>query len=204
MLPRLSTETMTVPALERLYAEVSLRSAFIPETISAARQLDPDHIWRALWLLRRRAREHPLAPETLRPLCDEADGLTHWVARLMLGQLLSVVGCPAASAEVVFPVLCEWTKDRNAFVRAWALTALARFSTNPDYRREVSTILRHARRDPSKAVQARLRAIAAQQAKTRLLKASPARAGRSLRDGVPRPPANSGKEKARRCVGLGH
>lgn len=150
---------MSVAQLAQVYAECSGRPAFVAETISALRQLDADIAWRAMWLLLRHARNGRVDGNAVIRVGAEAEGLAHWMARLHCCQLLSRTGCPPEVREGIFPFLVSWTSDPCPFVRAWAMTALATFAHDPEYRREIAGILQHARRDPAKSVQARLRAI---------------------------------------------
>lgn len=158
-LSRLSAETLGVPRLHALYADLAKNESFVRETLSAMRQLDADIAWRAIWLLNRFAKEHGLGESVIATICEEASGFAEWRARLLLCQLLSKTGCPPATRESAFPFLAACAADRHAITRAWAFTALSRFADDPEFRSEIQRILIKAGTEKSKAIQARLRQL---------------------------------------------
>ena len=147
-------------ALERIYLGYRESPAFEPDVIFAMRQLDSELAWRAVWLLRRRARDQGLEEHTLLRMVAIADEMTHWIARLILCQILMIAGCPGSVRDPAYQYLVECFRDRRAIVRAWAISALAAFRDEPRYRRQVLSMMKEARRDGAKSMRARLRHLA--------------------------------------------
>lgn len=161
LVDRLSKERVSVATLQHLYAACADAPNFSRELMSSLDVLDDDQLWRALWLLRQLAEDGRLGDAPLARLSSQADGFRHWAARLILCQLYAVVRCPPESRDAVYAFLRECFSDRRVITRAWALTALQPFRTDSRYRPEITAMLRKARQDPGKAMQARLRQLAA-------------------------------------------
>ena len=153
----LTREVITVAALQDIYDRFK-SSPLFPETcLSELEQLDSDIAWRAAWLLRQLAREGQLDDSHLLRIAGMADGQTHWLARMILCQLFSIEKRSLRVRNLSYSFLVNCSADRRALVRAWAVTALAPFVDDLSYWPAINKILREARRDRSKAVQARLR-----------------------------------------------
>ena len=152
-----------VAGLERIYAAYGQRPDFVFEAVSSMRLSDPDVAWRAIWLVRRFARDQVVPEPALARIAASVDEFSHWVARLALCQLFAETGCPSSLREAVFPFLCEAFADRRVIVRAWAISALMTFQSDPRYRSEIHALLRRARQDTGKSMQARLRRVALRQ-----------------------------------------
>ncbi|HEY0946129.1 MAG TPA: hypothetical protein VGD81_12710 [Opitutaceae bacterium] len=159
LLGLLTRDAVKVAELEAIYARQGGSPGFAADAIWAMRQLDADLAWRAVWLLKRHAREHPLAEADLLRIASCADEATHWVSRLTLCQMFSDTGWPASANDTVFPFLVESFANRRVIIRAWAVSALLRLKAHPKYREQVTAILRKARADSGKAMQARLRQL---------------------------------------------
>lgn len=159
MLALLAREAIGVAELARIHGDRAHRAGFAEDALSALRQLDAAQAWRAAWLLNRCARDPGLSERVVFVICEEAAGLTHWVARLLVCQLLAHTGCPVRAREIVFPFLRTCVADRHATIRAWACTVLSAFADDPDLGHEIAAILERARTDPAKCVQARLRQL---------------------------------------------
>jgi hypothetical protein len=160
LLFQLSKESLNVAALERIYLDHHMSPAFAADAIFAMRQLDSELAWRAAWLLRRQALDQGLEEGALVRMATFVDEMTHWIARLNICQMLAITGCPRLVQDSVFPYLDECFRDRRAIVRAWAISALASFSDEPKYRRQILLMIRKARMDSAKSIQARLRHLA--------------------------------------------
>ncbi len=153
----LSTEALDVAALERIYRVYGQHPMFVADAISAMRQLDPDRAFRAAWLLCRRSRDTEFDEPTLARIATCAEEMDHWISRLTLCQFFSRTGCPPAVRESLYPFLADCFNDRRVIIRAWALSALVPFADEPKYRPQVKKMMLEAQKDPSKAMQARLR-----------------------------------------------
>lgn len=159
LLEYLARERVTAAALESVYGQSGARPEFVPGLIAVLGQLDPNVAYRAVCLLRRAAAESPLREDDWRRIAELVDGSEHWLYRLTMCQLFAEAACPPALREQVFPFLQRCFADRRVIVRAWALTAMARFRDDPAYRQEIQRLWRTAKRDPRKSMQARLRRI---------------------------------------------
>ena len=148
---------MDVRALEHIYRAWPEKDVLASEALFAMRQLDADLAWRAVWLLRRLAREGKLGERQLIQIAAAADEMTHWLSRLNLCQLFSTTNCPGAMREAAYPFLSECFSDRRVIVRAWAISALFGFRADPEYREPVAAMIRAAKKETGKAMQARLR-----------------------------------------------
>jgi hypothetical protein len=155
----LSKDDVDVPTLTRIYAGMENASEFLADAIRALHHLDDEQAWRALWLLRRCAEDNDnrLDEDSLIRISDRAGELRHWIARLNLCQLFAATGCPPAVRETLFPVLAACFDDRRVIVKAWAISALNTFARDPNYRDQIAGMLREAKRNPAKSMQARLR-----------------------------------------------
>ncbi len=159
MLTVLARDDVTVPALRRIYDAYGAQAGFAAELISAARLLDAEIAWRAYWLLSHCAREHRLTDAELRRIAGIADEATHWISRARLCQLFAATGCPPEARAQLFPFLQRCCDDRLIVLRAWALSALYQFRDDPDYAAEIRGLVKNAKLDPGKAMQARLRRL---------------------------------------------
>lgn len=153
----LASDALDVAALERLYAAYREAPDFAADAIRAMRVLDESDAWRAVWLLHRRARDGGLAAAEVSRVIGCADEVTHWIARLNLCQLLATTGCPPEARAAAFSFLSDCFADRRVVVRAWAVSALARFKNDPAFAEPVAAMLRQAKADRRKSMQARLR-----------------------------------------------
>lgn len=158
----LSRDAVRVAELEAIYSANSDRADLAREAVHALGVLDSVYAWRALWLLRRAAVDETISSSLLARVVEGVGGCEHWAARLVACQLFAAAPCPATAREELFPFLQRCLTDRRVIIRAWALTALLHFVHDRRYCGAVGRALRQARRDPAKAMQARLRRIAAQ------------------------------------------
>jgi len=161
LLDLLAKESVKVAALERIYADTPEHPEFAREAIRAMRLLDSDITWRAVWLLKRLARDRKLSEADLVRLASCADEMSHWAARLNLCQLFATTGCPLAAREALYPYLVECFANRRVMLRSWAISALVEFQDDPKYRKQVAAMLRQARTDSGGSMIARLRQLAA-------------------------------------------
>jgi hypothetical protein len=155
----LDRERMSVAGLERIYLTLAREPGFLSAALRALRELDESRAYRASWLLGRFARDQALDEMTLKAIAEAAEESSHWIVRLNLCQLFARAGCPASLREKLFPFLDDCMRDPRAIIRAWALSALMPFAADREYRLAVRQHLLRARRDPSKAMQARLRKL---------------------------------------------
>ena len=153
----LSKERVTVAHLESIYNEYGRSPGFSVDALAAMRQLDPELAWRAAWLLCRCARDKKLGEAIQVSIVASAEEMTLWIARLILCQLFSHTGPPITNRDATHSFLADCFSDRRVIVRAWAITALARFRDDPKYQKTIASMIRTARRDPRKSMQARLR-----------------------------------------------
>ena len=159
LLPHLSRDHLTARDLNACYDHFRTRPDFIPDLISALDQLDPDLTYRALALVLKLARTSPLSSEDLARIVDRLDASDHWLHRLTACQLLSAARLPPELGSDIVPFLQRCFTDRRVIIRAWALTAMLSFRSDPRFRSTVDASLRLARRDRAKSMQARLRQI---------------------------------------------
>src|SRR5271166_4420563 len=155
----LTKEPVNVVTLNRIYSGCRGDPAFASDAMFAMRNLDNDLAWRAAWLLRRLGQEQRLSDEVLIRIAASADEMANWIARLNLCQLFSLRGCPKLGRESLFPFLVECFSDKRAMLRACAISALASFADDTNYRREVLRLIRRAHNDSASSVRARLRHI---------------------------------------------
>ncbi len=156
----LAVSSLSVAELDRIYGAWGKGPDFLSAAVSALRQLDPDRAWRAVWLMRRCARDQGFPEQEFARLASSIEEYTHWLARLTLCQLLAETGCPRAHREAVYPFLIESFSDRRVIVRAWAISALVKFEDDSRYRQNIRGLRRAANQDPAKSMQARLRHLA--------------------------------------------
>jgi hypothetical protein len=155
----LAKDSVKVAHLERIYAAQGSSQGFASDAISAMQQLDSDVAWRAIWLLKRLARDHRLTEGDVVRIAQCAEEMPHWAARVNLCQLLAATGCPESAREALYPYLIECFSNRRPMIRAWALSVLVGFQADEKYRKPVSALLRQARADHAGSVQARLRRL---------------------------------------------
>ena len=125
--------------------------------MSAVVQLDTPDVWRATCLLRLMALDGALQESHIARLCEEAEGLEQWIARLNVCQILAVEPCPAAALEDALEFLEKCSRDSHHTIRAWAYSALATLPVGGETRARVASLIRGGRRDMAKCVQARFR-----------------------------------------------
>lgn len=152
-------ERVRVGDLEEIYSRCGSNPQLFPWVISALEILEPDQMWRGLWLLRRLAKTRAFSEQELTALAERADGATNWKARLNLCQLLAITGIPAPVREVFFPFLRESFVDRRPIIRAWAISTLVTFEGDRRFQSEIAAMLLSAQRERGKAMQARLRRL---------------------------------------------
>ncbi len=155
----LGKDSVKVAHLERIYAAHGAAPGFAADAISAMRQLDAEVAWRAIWLLKRLARDHRLEAADLVRVTRCADEMPHWASRLNLCQLLAATGCPTETREAIYPYLVECFADRRPMVRAWAVSVLVGFKDEERYREPIRAMLRVARADEAGSIRARLRQL---------------------------------------------
>ena len=156
----LGKDSVKVAQLEGIYAAHGASQSFVADVISAMRQLDADVAWRAVWLLKRHARNRKLTEGNLVQLAQCAEEMPHWAARLNLCQLFGTTGCPVAAREALYPYLIECFANRRPMIRAWAISALVGFQSDERYRQPVAAMLRKARTESAGSMIARLRRLA--------------------------------------------
>lgn len=153
----LAQDSLKVAHLERIYLAHCANPALASDAFRAMRQLDSDLAWRAVWLLKRLARDGKLGEADVTRLALCAEELPHWAARLNLCQLLAETGCPIEARETLFPYLEESFTNRRVIIRAWALSVLVGFRDDARLRPRIDGMLRQARADPNPSMKARLR-----------------------------------------------
>ena len=159
LLGLLGKDSVKVAHLERIYAANWASPGFTADVIRVMQQLDSEVAWRAVWLLKRLAREHQLGETEVVRLAQCAEEMPHWASRLNLCQLFATTGCPPEAREVLFPYLAECFADRRPMIRAWAISVLVGFQADKKYRLPVAVMLRKAGGDPAGSVRARLRRL---------------------------------------------
>jgi hypothetical protein len=142
--------------LERLYSSERHRAEFLEHAVRLIEVMEAEDAWRVLWLLRRAAEDGELPQRDLGRVLQNLGLTRHWTWRLVACQLLAAVDCPRAEREYVADFLFECFEDRRVIVRAWALSALWRGWAGEERTRDC---MKTARRDPAKAMQARLRQL---------------------------------------------
>ena len=93
-------------------------------------------------------------------LLDLFPAAEHWEVTLHLLQMLPRLSISASRVDM----LCDWlrklTRDSNTFVRAWAYTGLHRVAElYPEYRADISPLLKAAANEEAASVRARLRQL---------------------------------------------
>lgn len=157
LLSLLGKDSVNVAQLEAIYVAHGASPGFVADVISAMRQLDADVAWRAVWLLKRHARNRKLTEGELVRLAQCAEEMPHWAARVNLCQLFGTTGCPASAREALYPYLVECFANRRPMIRAWAISALVEFQADERYRQPVAAMLRAARKETAGSMIARLR-----------------------------------------------
>jgi hypothetical protein len=157
LLDRLNRDRLTADALRAIYTQHGATPGFLLEVLRVLPQLDATTSCRAVYLLRLAAIDGRLESSHWGRVAAAVDSSEHWLFRLLMCQLLAVGGCPAELGAQVRPFLVRCLDDRRTIVRAWAISGLAQFQTDPAGRSTYEVQLRRARRDRSKAMQARLR-----------------------------------------------
>ena len=155
----IESEGTTVSALRRLHAGNRATPGFFAEVAALLDVLDEDAAWRAVWFLKSAAEDGMLGAREIETVAGNVEVSRHWAARLLLCQLFARVECLESERENVFEFLLKCFTDRRVIVRAWALSAMWRFRRDPRFGIEIQRCLRAARKDPGKAMQARLRQL---------------------------------------------
>lgn len=155
----IESEHTTVATLRRLYAQNRAARGFLSEVATLLEVLDEDAAWRAVWILKTAAEDDLLGVREIETVARNIEVSRHWAARLLLCQLFAQVECPESERENFVGFLLKCFEDRRGIVRAWALSAMWRFRRDPRFRSEIQRCLRAARKDPGKAMQARLRQL---------------------------------------------
>ncbi len=156
---RIARERIRVREMEQIYAQFGSHASLFSWAAAAFEFLEPDQMWRGLWLLRRLARTRKFSESEMTILAGKADLATHWTARLYLCQLLAITGVPESARDDFFPFLRQSFADRRQIIRAWAISALVTFKEDARFRSGIAGLLRQARRENGKAMQARLRQL---------------------------------------------
>jgi hypothetical protein len=146
-----------VATLRELYARNREVSGFLAEVAGLLETLDEVAACSALWILKTAAEDGVLGDREVAVVARSVGASRHWAWRLLLCQLFARVDCPESERENVFEFLVKCFVDRRVITRAWALSAMWRFRGDPRFRTEVNRCIRSARKDPGKAMQARLR-----------------------------------------------
>ena len=160
LLSLLGKDSVKVAHLEGVYVAYSSSPSFGADVISAMRQLDPEVAWRAVWLMKRHARNRKLTEGELVRLAQCAEEMPHWAARLNLCQLFGTTGCPEPAHEALYPYLVDCFANRRPMIRAWAISVLVEFQAEEKYRKPVAAMLRAARAETAGSMRARLRHLA--------------------------------------------
>lgn len=155
----ITREHVRISELEMIFSKFGTNPKLFSWVLSVLEILEPEQVWRGVGLLRILARTRSLSEQELAALAEKAELAEHWVARLNLCQLLSITGVPASVRDDFFPFLRESFADRRQIVRAWAISALLTFGQDARFRSEIAEMLRKARRESGKAMQARLRQL---------------------------------------------
>jgi len=152
-------ERVQIAELEPIYSRFGSDPRLFSWVISVLEVLEPEQVWRGIWLLRRLSKARAFSEQELVTLAARADIAEHWTARLNLCQLLAITGIPAPVRDELFPFLREAFVDRHQIIRAWAISAMTTFRSDERFQTEIDSMLRQARREPGKAMQARLRRL---------------------------------------------
>jgi hypothetical protein len=158
--PLLSRPRLSAGQLREIHTAFATRNDFVDELIRNLALLEPPHVCRPLGLLRMIAEDRELDASIVAKVLQHVDAMDHWLARLLCCQLLSTTGCPLENEDDAFPFLADCFRDRRVIIRAWALTALTRF-TGAHHQKSIASMRTIAKKDPSKAMQARLRHLPA-------------------------------------------
>ena len=172
----LGKRPLKVAALEQIYKTFGARPTFVSDLISAIRQLEPEFAYRPIWLLIRLARDVEIDVEALRRIAGLSGEMSHWAARLCLCQFFARVGYPSDTREELFLFFSDCFTDRRPIVRAWAISCLLLMSDDVEYRSDVEAMLKRAKMDPAKSMQARLRQLAMARASRRIRQPVPPQA----------------------------
>ena len=156
---QIARERVQIAELEQIYFRFGSDPRLFSWVIPTLEELEPDCVWRGIWLLRRLAKVRAFSERELAVLASKADIAEHWTARLNLCQMLAITGVPASVRDELFPFLRESFADRRQIIRAWAISALVIFRQDERFRSEIARMLRSARRESGKAMQARLRRL---------------------------------------------
>jgi hypothetical protein len=103
------------------------------------------------------ARSRALDEETLGALVEHCDAASFWVTRLALCQIFARHDCAPEHRETLFPFLEESFSDSHLITRAWALSALARFRDDAEFRTIYEFWRERAATEEAPAMRARLR-----------------------------------------------
>lgn len=158
-LSALSKDRCRVSHLADIYAHVTDPRKFQDYCISSLQQIEPEHVWRPIWILRRAHADMPLSEADLARIVDAIDEPSHWAARLCVCQLFADTGCPESLRDAFFPYLAHAFADRRPIIRAWALSALWTFHADPRFKRAIRRMWKAAHSDRAKSMQARLRRL---------------------------------------------
>lgn len=159
LVEQLAKESLSVAALASHYKSWRSNERLVDQALAVVDQLEPKAVTRALWIVHKSGNDFGLNGGQLKRLSEIADSADHWVARLLLCQIFATHVCPAGSREDVFPFLEKCFADRRVIIRAWAISALYPFRTDPIYKHEICMMLKIARKDQRKSMQARLRRL---------------------------------------------
>ena len=155
----IAKDGLKVAHLEQIYAACRDSRRLVDDAISAMRHMDSDIAWRAVWVLKRCARDRKLSSDDVIRIASCAEELPHWASRLNLCQLLATTGCPEEAQDRLFPYLVECFGNRRPMIRAWAISVLVGFEDRSDFRKTTQDCLQEARTDRAGSIQSRLRQL---------------------------------------------
>jgi hypothetical protein len=155
----LGKDGLKVADLESIYAASRDTGRLIADAIGAMRHLDAEIAWRAVWILKRSARDGKLSADDVIRIAKYAEELPHWASRLNLCQLFAKTGCPKEAREDLVPYLAECFANRSPIVRAWAISVLVGFEDDLRFQATINACLDEARADSTASIQARLRRL---------------------------------------------
>lgn len=147
--------------LERIASEHEANASLVRSLLTLARDNDGKVRAGAIWLIRRLHREgYRFTAAQVRAIVRLFLESEHWEPRLNLLQVIDTLPVAPGDRAVLVKGLEAATKDENAFVRAWAWSALYAHSRDlPTLRRRVDAGIEAAANAETPAVRARLRRV---------------------------------------------
>ena len=148
-------------ALERVLSSHRPTHSFIGSLITLAAVKEETIQTGATWLLKRLAENQVhFTQRTLIALFGSLQGLTHWLSKLHICQMLQYVDIPKDSTDNIVWFLERNLMDENKFLRAWSYNGFYELAKqNENYLAVAIDQLERGETDSAASVRARIRNI---------------------------------------------